>query len=194
MKRVLLLFVAIISISPYAFAGDKKKKATAKTEAVNNNEIHWLNWDDVQVEMKKHPKKVWVDVFTDWCGWCKVMDKKTFSDPQVVKYMNDNFYAVRFNSERDDSIKFMGKMYAIQPGNKVNQLAVELLRGSLQYPTGIFMEEQFQNPIPIPGYHGVQEMELFLTYLNGNHYKTTKFEDYQKTFKPTWKEPVATTN
>jgi thioredoxin-related protein len=190
MKRVLLLVVAVMSISPFAFAGDKNKKAA--NAAANNNEVRWMNWEDVQVAMKKQPKKVWVDVYTDWCGWCKVMDKKTFSDPQVVKYMNDNFYAVKFNSEKEDSIRFMGKLYIIKPDYKANELAIQLMRGEMKYPTGIFLEENFQNPIPIPGYHGVQEMELFLKYLNENHYKTTKFEDYQKAFVPTWKESVAT--
>ena len=185
MKRVFLLVLAVIAMSP-AFAGEGNKK---KSPAANS--INWMTWDEVQTAMKKKPKKVWVDIYTDWCGWCKVMDKKTFSHPEVIKYMNDNFYAVKFNSEKDDNIRFRGKMYSIKPENKVNDLAIELLRGQLSYPTFVFMEENFQNPIPVPGYQPAPQLQMILTYLKEEKYKTVQFEDYQKTYVPTWKEEVA---
>src|ERR1044071_392422 len=178
MKRVLLLELAVLAVNPMMFAGEKdKKKKNAKANAID-----WMSWEEAQVQMKKKPKKVWVDVYTDWCGWCKVMDKKTFSDPQVIKYMNDNFYAVKFNSEKDDSVKLLGKLYVIKPDNRVSDLAIELLRGQLNYPTNVVLEEHFQNPIPIPGYQAVPQIEMVMRYLGENHYKTVKWEDYQKTF------------
>jgi thioredoxin-related protein len=184
MKRVLILLLVVLSVSPAILAGEKNKKKKKAKETG----IKWMTWDQAQVQMKKQPKKVWVDVYTDWCGWCKVMDKKTFSDPQVIKFMNDNFYAIKFNSEKDDSIKLLDKLYVIKPENRVNDLAVELLRGQLSYPTNVFLEENFQNPIPIPGYQAVPQIEMVMRYLGENHYKTVKWEDYQKTFVGTWKE------
>ncbi|MGN6567620.1 MAG: thioredoxin family protein [Flavipsychrobacter sp.] len=189
MKRVLLVALAFMSFTPMMMAGDKNKKAApkvAKEKAVNDKEIEWLSWDDVQVKMKKEPRKVWVDVYTDWCGWCKRMDATTFKNPELIKYMNTKFYAVRFNAEKMDSIRFMGKLYVIEPQTRTNQLAVDLMRGQMSYPTGIFMEEEFVNPQPIPGYHPVPEMEMILKFLGENVYKKEKFEDYQKTFKATW--------
>jgi thioredoxin-related protein len=190
MKRVLLLALAFMSFTPMMMAGEKNKKATTKTTAkekpVNDKEIEWLSWDEVQVKMKKEPRKVWVDVYTDWCGWCKRMDATTFKNPELIKYMNTKFYAVRFNAEKADSIRFLGKLYTIEPQTRTNQLAVELMRGQMSYPTGIFMEEQFINPQPIPGYHPVPEMEMILKFLGENVYKNQKFEDYQKTFKASW--------
>lgn len=184
MKRVLLFVLALLAVSPMTFAGEKdKKKKNAKETG-----IKWMTWTEAHAKMKKQPKKVWVDVYTDWCGWCKVMDKKTFSDPQVIKYMNDNFYAVKFNSERDDSIKFRDKVYIIKPENRVNDLAIELMRGQLSYPTNVILEENFQNPIPVAGYQTVPQIEMVMRYLGENHYKTVKWEDYQKSFVGTWKE------
>lgn len=150
-------------------------------------EIHWMSLDDAQVEMKKQPKKIYIDVYTDWCGWCKKMDKTTFQNPEVVKYMNDNFYAVRFNAERKDEIMFRGKMYGFNQEKKANQLMVELMREQMSYPTMIFMEEQFQNPMPVPGYMDVATMEKVLKYLAGGLYKTIQYPEYEKSFKPTWK-------
>ena len=187
MKRVLIVLIAIIS--PYIlFAGDnKKKKPAATTKAVvNGNEIHWMNWDELQVAMKKEPRKVWVDVYTDWCGWCKRMDATTYKNPGVVKYLNTKFYAVKFNAEKDDNIMFIGKMYKIEGQTKTNQLAVELMNSQLSYPTSIFMDEHYQTRQAIPGFHPVGEMEIILTYLGEDLYKTKKFEEYQQSYKPTW--------
>jgi len=193
MKRVLLMIVAVAMLNPMAHAGDKNKNAAAKkteTEATEDNkEIHWLTWDEAQVKMKHMPKKVWVDVYTDWCGWCKRMDATTFKNPELIKYMNENYYAIKFNAEKDDNIRFLGKVYKLEPQNRgTSQLAVDLMKGQLSYPTGIFMEEGFQNPQPVPGYHPVPEMEMILKYLGGNIYKSQKFDEYQKSFTPVWKD------
>jgi thioredoxin-related protein len=175
-------------LNPVAHAGDKNKKAPVKTAAeADDKEIHWLTWEEAQVKMKHVPKKVWVDVYTDWCIWCKRMDASTFKNASVIKYMNDNFYCIRFNAEKDDNINYLGTVYKLSPQYRgTSELAVKLMNGQLSYPTGIFMEEGFQNPQPIPGYHPVNEMELILTYLGNNVYRSQKFEDYQKTFKPSW--------
>src|SRR5690606_15282352 len=74
MKQVTAILLSIMLFAGTAFAGDKTKDG-----------INWMTWDEAQVAMKKQPKKVWVDVYTDWCGWCKVMDKKTFSNPEVIR-------------------------------------------------------------------------------------------------------------
>lgn len=180
MKRVVLLLLAIVMMPPVIFAGDKGKSA--------DNEIQWLTWDEVQVKMKENPKKVWVDIYTDWCGWCKVMDKKVFSNPDVIKYMNEHFYAVKFNAERPEDIRFMGKMFPFNKQQKVSSLAVELMQGRMSYPTSVFMEENFQGPSPIPGYQPVTTMEVILTFLAEGHYKDQDFETYNSNFKHTWTE------
>ncbi len=181
MSKYLLLLLSALLISPWMMAGDKKKNKTADA-----SEIHWMNLDEVQVAMKKAPKKVLMDVYTDWCGWCKVMDKKTFSDANVIKYVNENFYAVKVNAEQQDSIRFMGKWYNYAPEKRANDFAIELLRGQMSYPTTVILEENFQNPQPIPGYLDVPTIEKILKYLGENHYKTEKFEEFSATFKPSW--------
>jgi len=195
MKKLVLLALAVLSISPMVMAADKKKrsKETTKTEAkADDKEINWMTLDEVQAAMKKQPKKVFMDVYTDWCGWCKVMDKKTFSNPDVIRYMNQNFYAVKFNAERKDSINFMGKMYGFVPEYRANMLAVELMRGQLSYPTSVILEENFQNPQAIPGYLDVKTIEKVLKYIGGDVYKTKQFPEFEKEFVTTWSEAAPT--
>lgn len=190
MKKIFLLAIAVMMMAPAVIAGDKKKRAADKkenkAEAPKDNEIHWMTLDEVQVAMRKEPRKVYMDIYTDWCGWCKVMEKKTFTNPNVIKYINEHFYAVRFNAETKDQIRFGGKMYDFMPQYKANQLAVDLMRGSMSYPTSIVFEENFQGPQPVPGYLDVPTMEMVLKYLGENIFKTTSWSDFQQQFKPTW--------
>ena len=187
MKKILSISLVLLAISSVSFAQKKTVKPVKKTTVeapVNDKEINWLTLDQVQEKMKTKPKKVYIDVYTAWCGWCKVMDKKTFTNPGVIKYINKNFYAVKFDAEQVDSVHFMGGHYGLE--GRTNQFAVQLLRGQLSYPTTVIMEENFQNPQIIPGYQDVKAIEPILKYLGENHYKTTPWEEYAKTAKVTW--------
>lgn len=185
MRKVFFAFLALIAFSGIAFAGDGgNKKAPAA------NEIQWMTFDEVQVAMSKKPKKVLIDMYTDWCGWCKVMDKKTFSNPELAAYINENFYPVKFNAEAKEPIRFAGKIWEIEPGTKTNKLAIEMVRGQLSYPTTIIMDANFQNPQPIPGYLDVPTMETVMHYLVEGHNKGEKpipFPEFQKKYVPSWK-------
>ena len=190
MKRIILFAVGFLLVCPVIMAENKLKKEPAKEAHIN-----WLTIDELQVKMREKPKKVYMDMYTDWCGWCKKMEASTFSNPDVIKYMNEHFYCVRFNAERRDTFRFMGKQYYFEPEKKVNNLAFELMRGQLSYPTSIFFEELFQNAQPVAGYQDVKGMELLLKFFGENSVKNQQqWLDYQKNFKPTWvvaPEPVA---
>lgn len=190
MKKFLLGLLCFSFLLPFAtIAKDKKKKEKETTkEVAADSVIHWMTLDEVQVAMKEKPKRVFMDVYTDWCGWCKVMEKKTFSNKDVAKYMNDNFYAVRVNAEQKDTILFMGRKFGFIPQSRANQFALELLGGRMSYPTSVILEENFQNPIPISGYQNVATMEKVLKYIATDTYKTVQFPEYEKTFVATWKE------
>jgi len=179
MKRILLLVLLAMGVSP-VFAGDKNKTA------VDDGKIHWMNLDEVQTAMKKEPRKVLIDVYTGWCGWCKRMDATTYESPDVIKYINQNFYAVKLDAERKDSLMFVGKTYGYSPDSKANTVAIDLLHGQMSYPSTVFMEKGFQMITNVPGYHNVPEWEMILKYVGGDMYKTVKWEEYQKGFKASW--------
>lgn len=200
MRRILLIAIVMMAAPGLLIADDKKKKTTnaakpAPTVSPNpevRNEIHWItDLNELQAKMQASPKKVFVDAYTDWCGWCKKMDATTFSNPDLIQYVNNNFYAVKLNAERQDVINFQGKEYKFEPQYRANTIAVEWMRGSMSYPTSILMLENFQSPTPIPGYHDVKDMELYLSYFGDNAYKRVKFEDYAKTFQSRWSKGQA---
>ncbi|MFM2385651.1 MAG: hypothetical protein RL660_408 [Bacteroidota bacterium] len=160
------------------------KPAPAKKEEATE-EIQWLTWQQAQDKMAQQPRKVYVDVYTDWCGWCKVMDSKTFKDPRVAKFMNENFYCIKFNAEKDNDVPFQGKIYSIENG--VNELADKLMNGKRSYPTSIILMENFQNPMPVPGYLDIPNFEVIMHYLQTNSHTRIPFEEYKKSYVYLWK-------
>lgn len=191
MIRAIIAFslVAFLSLNVSAAPDKKKKKTNADMPAANNGSgINWMTIKQVQTAMAAQPKKVWIDVYTEWCGWCKVMDTKTYSNKNVIDYINKNFYAVRLDAEQKDSIRFGDHVYGWHPGgrNGSNEFAEVLLNNNMSFPTSVYLEENFRNPQPIPGYQDVAAMEAILKYLGEGLYKTTPFEQYHHDFKPSW--------
>lgn len=182
MKRIFFFAVAIVMLAPVLMAKMKKPVPVPAESHVN-----WISLDELQVKMKQQPKRVYVDMYTDWCGWCKKMEATTFTQPDVAAYMNANFYCVRFNAERKDTFRFMGKQYYFDAAHKANTLAIEWMHGQMSYPTSIFMDPYYQNPNPIPGYQDVKTMEMLLRFFcEVPDRSQARWEAYQKSFSPTW--------
>jgi thioredoxin-related protein len=192
MKRVLLLAAAFFSLVPLIHAQGTTAKRTAAS-AKDNKEIHWItDFNELEQKMKENPKKVYFDVYTDWCGWCKKMEATTFQNPDLIKYINLNYYAVRFNAERQDVIHFNGKEYHYEPQYKLNTLTLDLMPGKQpSFPTSVIMMENFQNHQPIQGYLTTGQIEPILTYFGDNAVKHQTWEAYSKDYKGTWDHGMA---
>ncbi len=148
--------------------------------------IKWMSFQQALELSKKEKKKIFIDVYTDWCGWCKVMDKNTFSNPVIVKYMNEHFYSVKFNAEMKDTIVFNNYTFVNPNPNSsrsTHQLAASLLNNQLSYPTTVYLDENFNMLTQVPGYLQPSQMEPIMKYFGDNIYPSTKWEDYQKNFK-----------
>ncbi len=104
-------------------------------------EVKWLGLEEALVLNKENPKKILIDVYTNWCYYCKVMDKKTYSNPKIANYINTHFYPVKFNAEQKEDLTINGKTYKyISSGRRgYNAFAVALLEGKLSYPTTVFL-------------------------------------------------------
>lgn len=157
-----------------------------QVDSKSSDEINWMTWSEVEEALKTEKRKIFVDVYTDWCGWCKQMDKTTFKDKEIISYINDNFYAVKFNAEQKETITLDGKKYKfIKSGKRgYNQLAADLLKGRLSYPSIVFLNDDLSLIQPIPGYLDAQKMEVIATYFADNNHKKTPWTRYEKTYIP----------
>ncbi len=149
-------------------------------------EINWKSPQEVDKLMSKEPKKVIVDFYTSWCGWCKVMDKNTYSNPKVIDYINKNFYAIKFDAESKESFQFQGTTYSYNPKARAHDWAITFLGGRMSYPTTLFFLENFENPMSVPGYVKTPMLETIMTYIYSEKFKSEDFEDYQESYTPEW--------
>jgi thioredoxin-related protein len=148
--------------------------------------VKWYSWEEAVAANKKKKKKIFVDVYTDWCGWCKKMDKTTFSDPAIVKHMNDNFYCVKLDAEQKGVINYNGHPYKFVAnyGRKgVHEFAFTLLDGTMSYPQYVFLDESESKLIVSKGYKQVDDFMKELKYISSNSYKETSLDTYKSKAK-----------
>lgn len=150
--------------------------------SVSAQEVKWLSWNDaVQLaQTDKNPKKIFVDVYTDWCGWCKKMDKDTFQNAQVAAYMIENFYMVKMDGEGKEPIEYKGKTFKFVPSGRkgYHEFAAALLQGKLSYPTVVFLDENLNMLSPVPGYQKPKPFLNIAKYFGDDIYKEQDWKTY----------------
>ncbi len=170
---------------------------TSINSLAQSKEINWVTLDEALELQKKKPKKIMMDVYTNWCGPCKMLDKNTFHNKDVVEFVNENYYAVKFNGEGNEAVNFDGKTfgnpnYKPELANRRNS-AHDLTR-YLQvsaYPTIVFFDEEAKVIAPIRGYQKPQGIELYLKLFKDDDYIGMDQEDfnaYSLAFKPEFQQ------
>lgn len=150
----------------------------------NESTVEWLSFEEAVERSKTEKRKIFIDVYTDWCGWCKVMDKNTFNNPKIAQYLNDNFYPVKFNAEQKEDIQFNGTTFKFVPSGRrgYHELAAALLNSKLSYPTVVFLDENFAMIQPLPGYQKPDQFEKIVKFIGGDHFKNTSWKEWQADF------------
>jgi thioredoxin-related protein len=178
MKKSIIIILLVLTA---ATAG--AQTATTNTDSP----VKWYTIQEAEKLNRENPRPIFVDTYTDWCGWCKKMDKDTFTNTVISDILNNKFYPVKFNAEGTESVTFLGRTF-INDGKagKAHQLAVALLNGQLSYPTVVFIvptKEGQPSASPVPGYRAPKDMEILLSFFADKAYNNQSFEDYQKTFQ-----------
>jgi len=148
------------------------------------NNINWLSLEEVEQLSKIQRKKVFIEVYTDWCGWCKKMEHTTLTNDNIKKYINEEYYAVRINPEKIDKITWKGTEYnRIKYGNRfINEWAIYHLQGQMSFPSIIFLDENLNTIQHIPGFHDEKMMSAILTYFRTNSHKSIPWFKYINQF------------
>jgi thioredoxin-related protein len=143
MKTTLITIASISLIAFFSFI--------SKPEISDKKEINWLSITEAYKKNQEEPRKIFVDVYTNWCGWCKKMDKETFSDPDVVDIVNEKFYAVKLNAENTEPI--------IMAGDTTTAQMIARSMGVSGYPTIVYIKEDFKTIQPVPGYQNAKKFK-----------------------------------
>ncbi len=159
-------------------------------------QVRWMTMTQALAAQKKEPKKIIIDFYADWCAPCKDMEKNTFNHPEISKIINEKFYAVKFESDGNESVSFAGHTFT-NPDYKGKKAKNPLHQFSKymninMIPTMVFLDENADPITSLSGALKAKEVEPYFTMIATNEYKNIKsrkeWENYQKKFKSKIKE------
>lgn len=147
--------------------------------------VNWISFAELEKTYTNNPKPILVDLYTNWCGWCKEMDRITYGNAKVASYINEHYYAVKYNAESKDSVTFNKIKYGFNKAAKTNDLALYLSFGDRSYPNTIFLSDPSSRPAPLSGYMKPKEIEGPMRYFVEKKGDET-FVEFNKKMKSEW--------
>lgn len=184
MRKLGFFSIILLVTGLFAFRSAPELPVTSGQE----DGIHWMSFEEAMEAMNIDKRKILVNVYTDWCGWCKHMNKTTYQDSHIVAYINKTFYPVKLDAEYQEPIKSGDKVYKFKKGSGeergFHELATALTMGRIELPSTVFLDEDLRVLQPFPGYKDPKNFEMILTYYGNNHYTKTPWSSYQKAYVP----------
>lgn len=174
MNRILMKGIIATGLSALLFA-----------EIISAQEVKWYTIEQAIELTRQEPRKLVVDVYTDWCVWCKVMDENTFNNDTIAEYLNRRYYPVKLNAEQKGDITIGDNTYKyIAQGNRgYHELAAALLNGKMGYPSVVFLDEQIRIIQPFQGYIKARQFDEIARFIGEEYYKTKTWDDFIKNYQ-----------
>jgi thioredoxin-related protein len=128
-------------------------------------EIQWMSFESSMRAFESAPKKIFIDVYTDWCGWCKKMDQSTFKDQEIINILSKDYYPVKLDAEMKREILLFGDtLNFVKYGrNGAHELALKLLGGNMSYPSYVILDKDLKIKKIIKGYKSKHQLLQSLT-------------------------------
>ena len=172
MKKIALIFTLLL----FGFA---------------NAQVKWMTIEQALKAQETKPKKILIDFYADWCGPCKIMEKNTYNHPIIAEYLNENYYAVKFDAEGKESISIYGKTFSNpnwkQSGKRNALHDFTKFMNVNAVPSIVFLDEQSMPITILQGAFTAKELEPYIPFFANDEYKKIQnreqWESYQKKFK-----------
>jgi len=170
---VLLVLVGLVTLG---FSDKEKKSSKAKSSSA---ELVWYRYDQGLQKARVEKKPILVDFYTDWCGWCKKMDKDTYANQEIIRLLNDKFIAVKINAESKNPLDLQDK-----DGKKKTEAQIAREFSVSAYPVTWFLRPTGEQIAPLPGYRGPSDFLPILTlvsdFVKEKAYEKMTINDYIK--------------
>ena len=168
MKRI-LIYIMLLAFGMNVTAQDK---------------IKWHSIEEALQLSSQDPRVLVIDVYTEWCGWCKRMDATTFSDPEVIASMNKHFYPVKMNAEGKEDVVIGDRTFKFVDNGRrgYHEIAAIVTKGRLSYPTISYVDAQGRVLEAAPGYKTADQFSIYLAYYAEGAYKDQSFDEFSASF------------
>lgn len=131
----------------------------------------WLSFEEAVTAAEKNDKKILIDIYAPWCGWCRKMQAEVYTIPEVLAYLNEHFEIGRVNiDERGDTVNFNGYQFSS------SELGYGL--GAEGTPTTIFLEPNADYITRVPGYVGTEEFLKVLRFIGSEAFREQSYQEY----------------
>lgn len=160
------------------------------------SQVKWMTLEQAIAAQQEKPKKIFIDFYADWCGPCKIMDKNTYGHQEIANFLNENYYAVKFDAEGKESVTVFGRIFSnpeFSSGKKRNSMHdFTKFMNVNSVPSIVFLDEQSMPITNINGFLTAKELDPYLRIISSDEYKKFKsraeWENYQRKMKSTIKE------
>lgn len=149
-------------------AADKKTAETPKTE--EKSKLDWLALDAAVDKAKSQNKHVIVNVYTTWCGYCRLMDKQTFGDQEVAAHLRENFVLAKVNGESSSKVHWQGQ--------EMTERQFARAVGVTGFPATYFLKPNAEMLGGVSGYIRTPEFLIYAKYVSTKWYEKGKIQQY----------------
>jgi len=146
-------------------------RALAAPPAGTADAVAWLDWDEGMRQARASNRPILVDVYTNWCGWCKRMDRDVYARADVRDYLAGSFVTIKLNAE--------SQARGTYEGRSLTSRALASRLGVRSYPTTLFLRPGGARIVTVPGYVPADRFLLLLRYIGDGHLdRGTPFEEF----------------
>ncbi len=135
-----------------------------------NGAVRWASFNDGMATARAEHKMVMVDVYTDWCVWCKKLDKEVYPDPRVSSAIASQFVPIKVNAESGSTIEFNGV--------RMTEEQFARQAGVTGYPTVLFLDDQGKVVTTLPGFLPADRFVRVLQYVSEHRYREQSLDDF----------------